>query len=161
MYEIRIKVNREEELYDPFDPDMEVLSSDAADYIIKRFEEKAKIGDEPVIKVISSNPLNKERVKSAFTLFIDGKISVLEKEQKRTIIKQIGLFLIGIAFIALWLILASSIKNIAAEVLSIIGSFAVWEAANIWIVEAPKLRLEKRLLKRLKDTKVEFEYIKE
>ena len=75
----------------------------------------------------------------------------------RSRVKQLWLFLVGIAFIGFWLLLAANIESIAVEVLSIIGSFAIWEAANIWIVEAPKMRIHKRLLERLKNTRIEFD----
>lgn len=37
-----------------------------------------------------------------------------------------------------------------------IGSFAVWEAANIWIVENPQMRMQRRKLTKLTETEVQF-----
>jgi hypothetical protein len=64
--------------------------------------------------------------------------------------------MIGIAFIAGWLLAARQTESVSVEVLSIIGSFAVWEAANIWISEKPHIRLRKLRLMILKDTEVRF-----
>lgn len=60
-----------------------------------------------------------------------------------------------LAFIAAWLFTASS-DRIFVEVLSIIGSFAVYEAANIWISEKPHIRLVKYRLKKLENTEIRF-----
>ena len=38
--------------------------------------------------------------------------------------------------------------------LSIIGSFAVWEAANVWIVDKPAMQLQQRRLKKMMETEV-------
>ena len=60
-----------------------------------------------------------------------------------------------LAFIAAWLFTASS-DRIFVEVLSIIGSFAVYEAANIWISDKPHIRLVKYRLKKLENTEIRF-----
>jgi hypothetical protein len=36
-------------------------------------------------------------------------------------------------------------------VLSTIGAFSMWEAASIWIIQNPKLRMRKRAISRLKE----------
>ena len=64
--------------------------------------------------------------------------------------------MIGIAFIAVWLVLSAFTGTVIAEVLSIIGSFAVWEAANIWIIDRPEMRLTRMRLKKLMETEVIF-----
>lgn len=47
--------------------------------------------------------------------------------------------------------------SVPVELISIVGSFAVWEAANIWIVENPRTRLAKKTLKKLNSTKIVIE----
>ncbi len=69
------------------------------------------------------------------------------------------MFLIGIIFIMLWIFIGASIEAVGAEVLSIIGSFAIWEAANIWIVDNPEIDLEIKRLKRVEQAEIIFQYI--
>ena len=40
------------------------------------------------------------------------------------------------------------------EIISVIGSFAMWEAVNIWIVENPELQLKKKLNEWLLDAEI-------
>ena len=70
--------------------------------------------------------------------------------------KQVRLFAIGLAFIAIWLLVKTITNVLIVEILSIIGSFAIWEASNIWIVEKPNIRLKRHMLRRLMDTEVRF-----
>ena len=75
--------------------------------------------------------------------------------------KQVRLFAIGLAFIAIWLLVKTITNVLIVEILSIIGSFAIWEASNIWIVEKPSIRLKRHRLRRLMDTEVRFTVQKE
>ena len=143
MYEIRIKIHDEADLYEPFDPDGSLLSEDVVSYFSRRFQERA-VGEAASLRIISDVPVNEERLEQN------------AREQRKYSLKQLYLVLIGLAFIALWLVLARTTEGIGSEVLSIIGSFAVWEAANIWIVEKPALRLSKHRLKGLADMEVLF-----
>ena len=70
--------------------------------------------------------------------------------------KQVRMFAIGLAFIAIWLLVKTITNVLIVEILSIIGSFAIWEASNIWIVEKPNIRLKRHRLRRLMDTEVKF-----
>lgn len=83
-----------------------------------------------------------------------------EREQQISSMKQVRMFLIGISFIAIWMLAAKITKNILVEVLSIIGSFAMWEASNIWIVEKPYIRLKRHRLRRLMETEIKFTVIR-
>ena len=55
------------------------------------------------------------------------------------------------------ILLDGIIGSVPVELISIVGSFAVWEAANIWIVENPRNRLAKRTLKKLNSTRIVIE----
>ena len=71
------------------------------------------------------------------------------------------MFAIGIVFIAIWLLVETYTSILIVEILSIIGSFAIWEASNIWIVEKPSIRLKRHRLRRLMDTEIRFTVQKE
>lgn len=70
--------------------------------------------------------------------------------------KQLTMFVIGILAISLWLFVARRTENLLVEILSIIGSFALWEAVNIWIVEKPVMRMEENRLKKMMQAEVKF-----
>ena len=155
MYEIRIKIHDEADLYEPFDPDGSLLSEDVVSYFSRRFQERA-VGEAASLRIISDVPVNEERVRANIRSYAMGALEQNAREQRKYSLKQLYLVLIGLAFIALWLVLKRTTEGIGSEVLSIIGSFAVWEAANIWIVEKPALRLSKHRLKGLADMEVLF-----
>lgn len=151
--EIKIRIHDENDLYDPLDPDKQYLSDDVISYIEKRYSEKTDYG-KVNIHIISDKPVNTDRVKEAFHTYIENEKNSLEKEQHLASIRQIRLFVIGIIFISVWLIMSANIENILVEVLSIIGSFAIWEAADIWIVGKPEIHVKKRVLQRLQETNI-------
>ncbi len=151
--EIKIRIHEENDLYDPLDPDQKYLSEDVISYIEKRYSEKTEYGITN-IHIISDKPVHSDRVKEAFHRYIENEQIAAQKDQHMTSVRQLRLFIIGVLFISLWLIVSANIENVGVEVLSIIGSFAIWEAADIWIVGKPEIRWKKRRLQRLKDTKI-------
>lgn len=156
VYEIKIRIKEESDLYNPLDPDQETLSDDVTSYLEQKFSEQANIHGKPEVHFLSEKTVDEERVRRNFQTYIQREMDLLTKSQRRASVKQARLFLIGLLFIAVWLLIAVNTDNIVAEVLSIIGSFAVWEASDIWIVEAPEMRMKKRILKRLSETEIIF-----
>ena len=67
---------------------------------------------------------------------------------------MLRLLVIGLIFVAAGILLSAGLDSILLELLSIVGSFAVWEAANIWIVENPEIKLRERFLRRLMETEI-------
>lgn len=151
--EIKVRIHDEDDLYDPLDPDKLYLSQDVISYIEQRYSEKRDYG-KVNIHIISDKPVHTDRVKEAFHVYIENEKNALNKEQHLASTRQIRLFVIGIIFISIWLIISANIENILVEVLSIIGSFAIWEAADIWIVGKPEIRVKKRILQRLQETNI-------
>lgn len=151
--EIKIRIHEESDLYDSLDPEQQYLSDDVISYIENRYSEKAEYG-RISIHIISDKPVNTDRVKEAFRKYAENETNALDKEKHMASIRQIRLFLIGVLFISVWLIASARIENVGVEVLSVIGSFAVWEAADIWIVGKPEIRWKKRRLQRLQETKI-------
>ena len=66
--------------------------------------------------------------------------------------------MIGAVFITLWLVAAVFPGGFWPEILSIIGSFAIWEASNIWIVENPKIKTRRKVSSSLRDAEIIFTY---
>ncbi len=71
--------------------------------------------------------------------------------------KMIILAIFGAAVLAVYLALAITGKNVLmTEILSIIGSFSLWEAADCFLLERPHLRRENRNNEQNLNQKVEF-----
>ena len=66
-------------------------------------------------------------------------------------VEQLWMFAIGVLFIAVSLILEKRIPVVWFTVLSTIGAFSIWEAASIWIVRNPALRLNRKMVSKIRD----------
>ncbi|MBQ3380067.1 MAG: hypothetical protein IJG50_09460 [Clostridia bacterium] len=155
-FEIKLRIRSEDELYNRFDEDRLVLSDDVISYITDRFEEK-HFGDGLALRIISDTPVNKDAVTAAFARNIQIMQQKKKKEYKRNIAKQLKFLVVGVIFLAAGILLAISLNKILLAVISTIGSFAIWEAASIWIVKNPQKRLESMLLSRLSETELIIE----
>lgn len=155
MADIAITIKEEEDLYNKFDPS--IVSEDVVTFIAERFHE---VDQEIILTVISDTPIDTARLKAAFAVYEDNRQKQLKAERKINIFRQIRLFLTGLVIITICLLVRTKIDGIWPEVLSIIGSFAIWEAASIWLVANPKLRLKKHLLKELLEIEIKTEEAK-
>lgn len=161
MYEIKLKIKNESDLYNSLDPDAGLLSDDVTSYLQKKYTEKTDLLEQTAIHIFSDEMLDEERVRKNFASYTQNELSLLAKRKKRSLVKEIWLFILGVFFIAFWLLLESVTESIAATVVCIVGWFAVWEAANIWLVESPAMRLEKIRLKKMEKTEIIFSRISE
>ena len=128
-YEIKIKIHEEADLYNPLDPEGSELSDEVIAYIVRKYQ-------------------------NSFLDYARKEEMILGKVRNRTTLKQLTMFVIGILAISLWLFVARRTENLLVEILSIIGSFALWEAVNIWIVEKPVMRMEENRLKKMMQAEV-------
>ncbi len=118
-----------------------------------------KITDDLSLSIISEKPIDKNKVKAAFRSYTEEQLDVLKTTRHRNMIRQLRLFLIGVVFILLWLFVSSKTEGVGPEVLSIIGSFAVWEATNIWLVDNPEIRVRRAFLGKLNKMNIHYEDI--
>ena len=109
------------------------------------------------LSYIKPGDIDWENAAAAFRRKIDARLLINAKDRKKNNAKMLRLFLIGLAFVAVGIALSVRLDAVPTELLSIIGSFAVWEAANIWIVQNPQNRMERRLLTRLAESEIHFE----
>lgn len=159
IYEIKLKIHEESDLYSTFDPEKEILSDEVSSYLKKKFSENTFPFEKIELKIISEMPLNQERCKKNIRAYVENELNLLSRQKKRSIVKQIWLFALGIIFIALWLFLERITESVLATVVCIVGWFAVWEAANIWLVESPEMRIEKLRLQKMQKTEIKFEIL--
>lgn len=156
MYEICLKLRSEADLYNPFDESCRTLNGDVADYLSAQYG-KSELGDEIILKIRCDEPVDFERVKAAFQELIHEKELHTAHQKRLNRVKQLWLLAVGVVFVAAAILLDGILGAVFVELLSIVGSFAVWEAANIWIVENPRTRLAKKTLKKLNATKIVIE----
>ena len=139
--EIRLRIREESDLYNPFDESGETLSGDVTDYIVEQLSE-IDIGQKPVLIIKSDDPVDAERLKRALQKYLAVRDALTKKQRKINMIRQLRLFVIGFVFVMAAIIMNGRVHPVLEEIISIVGSFSIWEAANIWIVENPKIRLE-------------------
>ena len=144
---IKLKIDEEKDLYDPFDPGKN-LSNEVIGYIMKKAGNKNLL-DTIHLQIISNQPVNENDVRTAISEGIKSTAKELQRKKKSTVFSQIRLLIIGVALIALSLFLSSRISTLFNTVLTTIGSFSIWESANNTIIKLPKLMLQNKVLKRL------------
>ena len=154
-FEIKIKIHEEADLYNPLDPEGSELSDEVISYMVRKYQEKGR-KEKHIIHIISDEPVDEEKVRNSFLAYSTKEEMIFGNERNRITLKQFTLFVIGILFISLWLFASSRTENLLVEILSIIGSFALWEAADIWIVEKPVMCIEEKRLKKMMRAEVEF-----
>ena len=154
-YEIKIKVNSESDLYNPLDETQSTLSNNMVNYLMSKIADVYR-QDNIILSIRSETAVDEERVKAAFHNLALEKEKQLNNQKRLNSLQQLRLFIIGLIFITAAILLNESINPILTELISIVGSFSIWEAANIWIVQNPKMRWKKRILHRLTSTKIIF-----
>ena len=154
--EIKLRIHDENELYSRFDEDRQVLSDDVISYISDRFDER-KLGSRIRIKIISDEPLDEENVKSAFMRSADALKSLNKKQRLLNNGKMIRLLIIGVALLAIGILLTISLDQLPLALISAVGTFAVWEAASICLVKNPENTAARQRIEKLRDAEMEFE----
>lgn len=127
-------------LTDPNDPD---LSSEIFNYI----ENEAYFipADYPIRVIVHSSKdvdcaLIEKKIKEHYWKRLADKNDDLKKNSVASII----LFSIGLLFLSVFFVLQSipKTKDLFNEIFSIIGSFAVWESVDFFLINRSKLRIE-------------------
>ena len=154
-FEIRIHVNDESELYNSFDESKTTLNESLLSYLQDRYVEK-EFGKRAVL-IFSGAKIDESILMAALQRHVEAELDRIKRKKKFNFLKQLRLFLIGLVFVSAGLILGNYLNSIPVEILSIIGTFAIWEAANIWIVENPAIRLQKRLNEKLLEAEIIIE----
>ena len=156
MCEINLRIPTEKDLYSPFDESCRTLSAEVSDYLSEQYG-RNEINGEIVLRIRCGGELNADRVRGAFKESIREREMHNAAQRKLNRLKQLWLICIGVVFVAAAILLDGVIGSVFVELISIVGSFAVWEAANIWIVENPRVRLAKRTLNKLNATRIVLE----
>ncbi len=88
-------------------------------------------------------------MKQAFHQWICDEDEGIKREFHKNNVQQAWMFGVGVLFIAVSLLLDGKVGMVWYTVLSTIGAFSMWEAAGIWIIHNPKLRMRKKIAKAI------------
>ena len=147
MKEIYINVENENDIYNTFGGPGE-LNDEFVDYVIGKLKESEIL--EPVQLVFQSpEPMNEQRVRDSLSMWIKKERHELQREERANKLHQLWLVIIGVVFVAISIAVELLVSEFSFTILSTIGAFALWEAANVWIVENPQLRLRRLLVKHM------------
>lgn len=102
------------------------------------------------IIIVTKQPVDEERMKQAFNDWYDEEFMLLKREAIN-IMRQLWMFIIGAMFIAVSITIEKFVDKVAFTILSTIGAFAMWEMAGVWIIQNPRLRQRRRMLRQLRD----------
>ena len=152
---MKIKIDNENELYNPFDKFEETLSEDLISYINNKAE-ITSIKQKEDIEIISEKEIDENKFINCFKKYCDEQLILINRQQKINRAKQLGMLVVGIIFIIFSIILADKNNIIILEIISTIGSFSIWESANSWLMQSRAIRFKKRKAMKLKNSEIKF-----
>lgn len=155
MFDINIYIENESDIYNSFDKNHLHVSEDLRAYISDRLKERP-IGEKVRFVFSSPNTIDKEQVKKAFDQFMEELANRLEKERKQSLFQCLRLLLIGVLFVVIGVISEPYTNTVIAAIISTIGSFSIWEAANRWLIELPNIKVMNRMASFLKVYELEI-----
>lgn len=144
---INIKIDNELELYNRFDETNQTISDDIISYIENKIEE-IPIYNSIEIDIKCDKIVDIENFSKSYQKYINKELKKKNKEIIFNKIRKILLLIIGIIFILLSFALSSKVETIITEIISIIGSFSIWEVADLVLLTGNDLKIEKLNLKR-------------
>ena len=144
---IILVVEDEKSLYTNFSPEAE-FDHDVKEYI------KSKIAGEEDNKsvqltVVSQDPLDEEKFRSAVSNWISDEKKVLRQSEKNTTRLFFGLLVFGSIMILLSSVLVSRFTVLQNTLIPIMGSVSLTRAVRTLIIDVPKVRAQKWIFKEM------------
>ena len=156
MFEVRIKIDREEDLYCGFDEKGLTLSEDVLAYMTKALEGRRR-GEKLRLCFASALDLDEGRLEKAIGQYMESVGKSVKRHKRSSWLNSLRLLAIGVIFVVLGLVFENKMGAVAAAIVSTIGSFSVWEAANVWIQEFPLIRAKERAVAFLQQSELVIE----
>ena len=116
--------------------------------------EKIAVYEQIVIEIETEEPVDLAQFQTCYKNYLSTELTKVEKEMKYNQFMKIRFLFIGIVFIVLSALFQNQLHTIILELLSIIGSFAIWEMTNLILVGNRELKSSKLNLKRELQTKI-------
>lgn len=154
-YIINVKIEKEDELYNKFDSENQTLSDDFISYIKDKINE-AYMKQNIIININSDETIDEDNAKKVWKKYMDTEMKKLDREKRSNRIKQIWLIIVGIIFISISIAVGAKFDTIIVEILSIIGSFAIWETTDIWLIENKSINFKILECRKIMNSKITF-----
>ncbi|MDO4537880.1 MAG: hypothetical protein Q4B54_06945 [Coriobacteriales bacterium] len=145
MFTVPIHSSSESELFETFDPGGTRLSSGLKHYL-ETFVEDRVAGQEVRLELSCAGGMDIARFEQAYRAYIDALIKRCRSKRAGLIAHALCLLAIGVAFVFVGLACAEILSPVPSAIVSTVGSFSIWEASSIWIVEMPELRKREHVL---------------
>lgn len=155
MSNIRVQINTEADLFEPYDADHNTLREGFVAFLKRRIAQE-RDGETPVVHIVSPSPVDEERVRSAILRMTRSEIDMNRLQRRRNRWIELYLFLLGVACIVAGLLL-KDVNVVYLQILSLTAGFAIKEAATIFFMKNPKNTLERARLMFLARTELRFE----
>lgn len=155
--EIRIVADDESLLYASFSPDAE-FSDQVKSYIRSKMA-GGNYRQRVDLTVISREPIDEERFRSAASNWIRDERVTFRKREKDTLIRLIGLLIFGSIMIVASIAGERQYDVLKYSLMPVMGSLSLGSAARILIMEMPVIRVERWFFKKIAENSViRFEY---
>ena len=148
MNTVKIRIEDEKDLFFSFDPDEESFTEEVKSYVLRCLN-RIDTDQEIIFQILSARPISEERVKKAVDSWIRQAKEDLHDQNHANMIHQLWMLAIAVTFIVRSIALAPKVHLILYTILSTIGSLSLWELANIWIIENPRMVRNKRNIEKL------------
>ena len=154
---IWLVVDDEQALYTPFSPENE-FSEAAKQYIRSKIATK-DIRHSISLTVMSRDPLNKERFRSAVSNWVRDEKAIFQKTRKELIRMLVERLILGSALILLSLALQKQFEVLKYSLIPVMSSLALSKAAGVLILDLPTNARYIKLLKVIEENSATtFEY---
>ena len=157
MAQIRFVVEDEQTLYSMFSPEDEFNES-VKIYLsskIQGMDHSERID----LAVISKEPLDEERFRSAMSKWGKDELALLKMNYKDTFRMLIGTLILGSLLLILNLLLQKRSQLVKYTLIPVISSVALGRAAGILAIDLPTYSAKKRLINDMrKNSLITFEY---
>ena len=147
--EIKILVNKEEDLYTPFSPDSE-LNDDVKNYIKSKII-PAGYQNNFTLTVIYSDAIDEDRFRAAVSNWIKDEKEIFRQKAEASRRLLIGLFVIASIFIIANLAMVKTFNVLSYTIIPVMGTVALWKAADICITELPIINVKRKLLREMEN----------
>lgn len=150
-FDISIRIDDQRDLYNEFDNRNETLSSDLIEYILNKIM-ISNIDDGVSIDIVSNIHIDINKFRGAFKKSVENEIELVSKEIKHNKKRAFSSAGVGILLLLFYFILCINIDYPVLEIISLIGSFAVWEGFGLYFFDTKELERERKKYQILKDS---------
>lgn len=155
--EIRLKVDKEENLYNPLNPESE-FSYGVKNYLRTQMT-RAGYKTSFRLRVLSSTAMDEEKFREASANWMREEKSLLRQEAKQSNRMLMGMLLIASFFIILSLSLTKHISVLSYTIIPVLGSVALGRAAGICLTDLPINTAKRNMIDEMESqNNIIFEY---